>query len=82
MRLTHQVNQSKNTTTFICSKNLPGHHFTPDKKYQVKLAEFVENIKSQHLIKNDIGQEHYLYDDELENNFFNLREYNLNKLLK
>ena len=81
MKTIYQVNQSKNTTTFICSKNLPGYHLTPGKMYEVKLAKFVDDIKSQHLIKNDIGQEHYLYDDELENNFFSLREYNLNKLV-
>jgi hypothetical protein len=61
-----------------------GYWLTPGKIYNIKLnASFYKEGKNQHLIVNDKGIEHYIYDDELQQNFIEIeifREQQLNKL--
>ena len=63
---------------FKCINNNPGYWLTPGKIYMIKL-----NFgSSKHLIVNDKGREHYIFEDELKESFIDIRIVRENQLTK
>ena len=69
---------------YKCLSNNPGYHLTKGKIYLVE--KYVQSYRADritHLITNDKGIEHFIFDDELEENFIDIeqeREDKLNQL--
>lgn len=78
------MDQNKTMRAFKCISNSAGYWLTPGKIYQVELdVEPYRADKFKHLIINDKGTEHYIFNDELQDNFIDIelfREEQLNKL--
>jgi hypothetical protein len=69
--------------TYKCISNNPGYHLTIGKIYLVeKYVQSYKADKIKHLIINDKGFEHFIFDDELENfiDIEKLREEKLKQL--
>lgn len=65
---------------YRCLTNNSGYHLTKGKIYLVE--KYVQSDKVKHLIINDKGFEHFIFDDELEH-FIDIeqeREDKLNQL--
>lgn len=61
---------------YKCLSNNPGYHLTEGKIYLVeKYVQSYRADKFKHLIINDKGFEHFIFDDELEDNFIDLEEW-------
>jgi CRISPR/Cas system CSM-associated protein Csm4 (group 5 of RAMP superfamily) len=68
---------------YKCISNNPGYHLTIGKIYLVeKYVQPYKVDKIKHIIINDKGFEHFIFDDELENfiDIEQLREEKLNEL--
>jgi hypothetical protein len=68
---------------YRCISNNPGYHLTIGKIYLVeKYVQSYKADKIKHLIINDKGFEHFIFDDELDNfiDIEQLREEKLKEL--